>query len=151
MPDALVVEFAVRASAAHAFRMWTARCALWWPPAHTLSGDPAAIVFEPRAGGRIYERGPDGVEHPWGEVVEWSPPGLLRYRWHLFFTPEDATDVAVRFTEHDGGTLVRIDHGGWERLGPAGPARRERTGTVWAELGERFARAVSGPRGAAGR
>ena len=70
MIEPLVVEFEVQAPVAHAFRVWTERCGLWWPSSHTVSRRPAAIVFEPHPGGRIYERGPDGAEHEWGEVLD---------------------------------------------------------------------------------
>lgn len=143
MVEPLVVELEVRACPAHAFLVWTQRCAAWWPASHTVSGDPAAIVFEPRPGGRIYERAPAGIEHRWGEVLEWAPPSRLRYRWHLFFDPSEATDVEVTFTPTAGGTAVRIAQRGWERLGDAGPPRRERTGAAWAAITALFAEACA--------
>jgi uncharacterized protein YndB with AHSA1/START domain len=142
--EPLVFEFEVAAAPAHAFTIWTARCALWWPPSHTLSGDPARITFEERSGGRIYETGPDGVEYDWGSVLAWEPPTRLRYRWHLFFTPAEATEVELSFTPSGAGTLVRLEQHGWERLGAAGAARRERTHQVWATLAPAFARAATG-------
>lgn len=134
MAEPLVVEFEIAAAPAHVFGTWTDRCATWWPSSHTISGDPAAVVFEPRPGGRIYERGRDGTDHPWGEVLDWEPPTRLRYRWHLFFDPAEATDVEVTFAAVPGGTVVRIVQSGWDRLGDAGPPRRERTGQAWAAI-----------------
>ena len=131
MADALVVEFEVRVPPAHAFAIWTSRCASWWPARHTVTGDPAAIEFEPRPGGRIFERGRAGDEHDWGEVVVWDPPTRLRYRWHLFFEPDDATEVDVTFSPVGGRTAVRLEHRGFDALGPAGPPRRNRTREVW--------------------
>lgn len=90
------------------------------------------VTFEPRPGGRIYERTPEGVEHDWGEVLNWEPPRRLVYLWHLAFDRSDATEVTVTFTEVDGGTEVAIVHSGWERLGSAGPERRERNIAGWA-------------------
>lgn len=139
MVEPLVVEFEVRGPIGHAFSMWTQRCVLWWPPSHTISGNPAAIVFEPRPGGRIFERGPDGIEHTWGELLEWDPPRRLKYRWHLFFEAAEATDVEVTFSESDGATTVRLNQTGWERLGSAGPPRRTRTGQAWRAIGELYA------------
>lgn len=55
MIEPLVVEFEVDAPVAHAFDVWTRRCATWWPAGHTVSGDPSAITFEPSPGGRIVE------------------------------------------------------------------------------------------------
>jgi uncharacterized protein YndB with AHSA1/START domain len=64
--DPLVIEFEIAAPPARVFDSWTRQCATWWPRSHTISGDPAAITFEPRSGGRIVERGLDGGEHEWG-------------------------------------------------------------------------------------
>lgn len=145
MTEPLVVEFDVRATPEHAFETWTSRVQLWWPAAHTVSGDPAAIVFDPRSGGRIYERGGDGTEHLWGTVLDWAPPQRLRYRWHLFFDQAEATEVEVTFRAHGERTLVRLEQTGWERLGDAGPPRRTRTGQVWAGLTAGYARACEQP------
>lgn len=139
MSEPLVVEFDVRATPDVAFATWTERIGTWWPPSHTLSRDPAGIAFEPRPGGRIVERGPDGVEHPWGEVIAWEPPHCVRYWWHLYFDRAEATQVEVTFRAADGGTRVRIEQSGWEALGAAGAPRRERTQQVWGMLSAVFA------------
>lgn len=143
--EPLVVEFEVAASPEHAFDVWTRRTLLWWPPSHTVSGAPERIVFEPRAGGRIVEVAPSGEEHLWGEVLDWEPPARLRYRWHLFIDPSEATDVEITFRPAGGGTTVRLEQRGWERLGDAGPPRRERTGKAWAEITSRYARSCATP------
>ena len=123
----------------HAFAVWTERCATWWPLDHTISREPESITFEPLAGGRIFERGADGVEHEWGQVVAWEPPTRVAYRWHLFVDPSEATDVEVTFrSDGDERTVVRLEQRGWERLGDVGPSRRTTTGHAWAELSEIF-------------
>jgi len=67
-----------------------------WPPEHTASHEPGAeIVFEHRAGGRIFERTPPGDEIEWGEITEWEPPRRLRYGWHIATDPANATDVEI--------------------------------------------------------
>lgn len=130
----LVHELVVAATPEHAFRTWVERTGTWWPKGHTVSGDPAAVVFEPRPGGRIFERGPDGSEHEWGEVVRWEPPDRLEYLWHLFFPREEATRVAVAFVAEGGGTRVRLEQTGWDALGERGVERRERTVLGWAAV-----------------
>ena len=141
MIEPLVVEFEVRGSPARAFALWTERTALWWPADHTISGDTEDIVFEPFAGGRIFER--SGADcHDWGRVQVWDPPGSLGFSWHLFFTPEEATDVAITFSAIEAGTRIRITQTGWDRLGQAGPPRRERTGSVWTGLLSRLGAAI---------
>src|ERR671924_654356 len=132
--DPLVIEFEVGVPPAQAFDAWTQRCGTWWPPSHTISGDPAAIVFEPCAGGRIFERPRGGGEHDWGRVLEWRPPSRLRYRWHLFFDESEATEVDVAFRPQGTGTAVRLEQRGWEHLGAAGPPRRAKTGQAWQHI-----------------
>jgi hypothetical protein len=81
--------------------------------------------------GRIYERTAEGVEHDWGEVLDWEPPRRLRYLWHLRFDRADATEVEIVFAPAGEGTDVTITHRGWERLGAKGPERRERNRRGW--------------------
>jgi len=78
-------------------------------------------VIQGRAGGRIYERTADGVEHDWGEVTVWGPPTQLGYLWYLRQDRADASEVDIRFVALGANaTRVEIEHGGWERLGAAG-------------------------------
>jgi hypothetical protein len=62
----------------HAFEVWTTRLSAWWPKGHLASGDPdTLVILEPRLGGRIFERTPDGTEIDWGEITLWGPPSRL--------------------------------------------------------------------------
>ena len=130
----LEIAFTVECSPPHAFEVWAQRTSLWWPHTHSWSGEPGLrVTFEPREGGRIYERAADGTEHDWGEVVAWEPPHRLVYLWHLMFDRADATEVEVSFApEAEAATTVTIVHRGWERLGAEGPVRRERNRQGWA-------------------
>jgi uncharacterized protein YndB with AHSA1/START domain len=98
------------------------------------------VTFEPRPGGRIYERTPEGAGHDRGEVQVWEPPHRLAYLWHLRFDRADATRVEVSFAAAGDGTAVRIVHRGWERLGARGPERRERNRSGWAAVTEHHRR-----------
>lgn len=138
----LDVELVVAASPDHAFALWTARTSLWWPASHTISGNPARIVFEPTPGGRIYEQGPDGAEHPWGEVVAFDPPRRITYWWHLFFDRAEATLVDVTFEPVPDGTRVHLTQRGWDALGDQGPPRRERTAMAWSHIMQLFDQAA---------
>lgn len=141
--EPLVIEFEVGVPPSQAFDAWTRRCATWWPPSHTVTKAPAAITFEPCSGGRIFEHADDGVEHEWGKVLDWDPPSRLRFLWHLFFDPAEATEVELTFAAVGGGTAVRLEQRGWERLGEAGPGRRDRTQQAWSTITAGFARSVS--------
>lgn len=128
----LRITFDVECSPDHAFETWTRKATAWWPPQHTVSHEPGAtIVFEPRAGGRIFERTPGGREIEWGEVVEWDPPRRLRYLWHIATDPAHATDVSIAFNTAPKGTRIEIEHGGWERLGEIGEAWRNTNRAGW--------------------
>ena len=133
MIEPLRISFVVHCAPAHAFSTWTERAASWWPPEHTVSHERGAeIVFEPRAGGRIYERTGDGREIEWGRIVEWDPPSRLRYLWHIATAPANATDVEITFRPvSEAETRVDIEHGGWDRLGELGPRWREANVGGW--------------------
>jgi uncharacterized protein YndB with AHSA1/START domain len=140
--EALQLEFTVACPPERAFEVWARRTSLWWPHGHSVSGEPGlTVTFEPRPGGRIFERTPDGAEHDWGEVLVWEPPHRLAYLWHLRFDRADATEVEVTFAAAGGGTAVSIVHRGWERLGAKGPERRERNRRGWSGVTEHYRRA----------
>lgn len=135
----LVVELTVAASPEDAFDSWTEEATRWWPKGHTVSGDPVAIVVEPRVGGRIFERAGDGTEVDWGEVISWERPHRFAFHWHLFFARAEATQVELTFRPVAGGTCVRLEQRGWEALGNEGRVRRERTVHGWAAVTAPFA------------
>jgi hypothetical protein len=133
MIEPLRMSFVVDCSDEHAFATWTERATSWWPPAHSASHERGAvIVFEPRRGGRVFERAGDGQEFEWGEVVEWDPPRRLRYLWRIATTADNATDVEIRFHRlSESATRVEIEHAGWERLGGFGPEWRSVNTVGW--------------------
>jgi uncharacterized protein YndB with AHSA1/START domain len=142
--EPLELEFTVGCAAERAFELWAEQTTLWWPKGHSVSADPGLTVhFEPRAGGRIFERTPEGAEHDWGEVLAWEPPGRLVYLWHLRFDRSDATEVEVTFRTHVDGTLVRIEHRGWERLGAEAAERRERNLKGWTAVTQPYREACA--------
>jgi uncharacterized protein YndB with AHSA1/START domain len=142
--DPLELSFSVDCPPERAFELWAERTSLWWPSGHSVSADPGlTVTFEPRPGGRIYERTSDGTEYDWGEVIDYEPPHRLRYLWHLRFDRSDATEVEVTFTPLGAGTEVAIVHSGWERLGAAAEERRERNRRGWSGVIEPYRRAAT--------
>jgi uncharacterized protein YndB with AHSA1/START domain len=130
--EPLRVSFEVACPADHAFDTWTRRTSLWWPPAHTVLHDPKArIVFEPRPGGRIYERTAAGQEVEWGAITGWEPPRRLVYQWHIAADVASATEVEIAFIDLGERTRVEIEHRGWERLGERGQSWREANHAGW--------------------
>jgi hypothetical protein len=145
MTDILRISFDVARSPHHAFAVWTERIGMWWPPDHTVSGEPAAVVLEGQMGGRIYERTEQGEEHDWGVITMWRPPDLLAYRWHLGVGRESATHVAVRFSPlGETGTRVDVEQSDWEHLGAAADEVRSRNRRGWESLVPHFRSAAEG-------
>jgi hypothetical protein len=145
--EPLRLSYEVRCSAEHAFEIWTSRLSSWWPKGHSASGHPdTTVVLEPRLGGRIFERTPDGTEIEWGEITLWDPPHRLGYLWHIARDRADATDVSVTFVDV-GEAITRLDivHSGWERLGAPGQAWREANTAGWEALLPHFAAAAAAP------
>lgn len=135
MTEPLRLSFSVACPAGHAFDVWTRQISRWWPADHTATGAAGSeVVLEGRVGGRIFERTAAGEEIDWGEVTAWEPPRRLVYRWHLRRDRVDATEVEIAFRNGPGGTLVEIEHRGWERLGAAGPDWREANKGGWGGL-----------------
>jgi uncharacterized protein YndB with AHSA1/START domain len=143
--EPLELGFSVDCPVERAFDLWSRRMSMWWPSGHSVSADPGiTVTFEPRVGGRIFERTPTGEEHDWGEVLVWEPPRRLVYLWHLRFDRSDATEVEVSFEPAGAATEVMIVHRGWERLGSVAEERRERNRRGWEGVTERYRAACAG-------
>jgi uncharacterized protein YndB with AHSA1/START domain len=143
MTEPLELSFDVACAPEHAFAVWATRTSQWWPASHSVSAEPGlAVTFEPRPGGRIFERTRAGDEHDWGEVLAWEPPHRLVYLWHLRQDRADATEVEIRFAPASDGTTVTIVHRGWERLGARADELRERNQRGWAGLLPHYRAAV---------
>ena len=129
----LQFSFEVACSPEHAFDVWTSRMGTWWPTDHTVTGgDDVVVVLQSGVGGRIYERTAEGVEHDWGEVTVWDPPGRLGYLWHIGRERSTATEVQVRFVpQGKANTRIEIEHRGWEQLGTEGAEIRNKNQIGW--------------------
>lgn len=140
----LVKEVLVPLGPERAFELFTARIAEWWPlRTHSVAGELAALcAFEPHVGGRLYERAADGTESTWGTVLEWRPPTHLAVTWHPGRTPATEQQLRVSFVARGSGTVVRLVHTGWERLGAIGSTERDDYDTGWDYVLGFFTRAV---------
>jgi uncharacterized protein YndB with AHSA1/START domain len=119
----------VAAPRQRAFDVFTTGMTDWWlrDSHHIGEQPPEAVVIEPQAGGRWFERAPDGTECDWGRVLEWDPPARVLLAWHLGpqfnYDPDPAksTELEVRFlAEGPATTRVELVHHGFEVHGPAG-------------------------------
>jgi uncharacterized protein YndB with AHSA1/START domain len=148
-PDLMVRKTVlVKAPQAVAFEVFTSRMAGWWPMAshHIGKSDCADVVVEPRTGGRWFERGVDGVECPWGEVLSWQPPERVLLAWRLNaqwqFDPAFFTEIEVRFVAVDAHTTrVELEHRGLEAYGEAAAQMRDVLGSAngWGDMLDHYA------------
>jgi uncharacterized protein YndB with AHSA1/START domain len=129
--EAVRREITVAAPPERAFSVFAERFDAWWPRTHHIgAAEMEEAIIEPRAGGRWYERGVDGSECDWGEVLAYDPPRRLLLSWHLNGEwaydpdPAHASEVEVTFTPAGGGTRVVLVHRGFERTGATGDALR---------------------------
>ena len=137
MAEPLRMTFDVDCSARARLSRLDDRIDAWWPRGpHGDAGSPApGCVLEPRVGGRIYERTPDGTEHEWGEVTAWEPPRRLG----LPLAPAHAT-ATTRPTSRSGscrdgaGTRVEIEHPAGSGSGDGRRRWRERNVGGWTTL-----------------
>jgi hypothetical protein len=111
-----------------AFHRFTAEFSHWWPRrTHSIGGPRVAkVVFEPGAGGRIYEEHLDGRRFQWGLVLAWDPPRMVKFAWHPSRDPSTAQTVELRFEPANHGTRLTLIASDWEKWGPH--ARRARRG-----------------------
>ena len=142
----------VDASPERAFDVFTRGFSRWWPlESHHIGATMATeAIMEPRAGGRWFERDADGNECEWGFVTDFDPPHRVLLAWHLTPEwafdpdPEKATEVEVTFTAVEDGTLVELEHRGFEKHGKTGADMRDAVAAPggWADLMEMYAKAV---------
>jgi len=109
-----------------AFDVFTKQFGSFKPRDHNLLGgvDIAETVFEPRAGGYLYDRGVDGSECRFARVLAYEPPHrvLMSWQispqWQLESDPEKASEWEVRFVpETPARTRVELEHRHLDRHG----------------------------------
>jgi uncharacterized protein YndB with AHSA1/START domain len=141
----------VREEPALAFELFTQRLDTWWPlerfsrSADDFEGQGVKaerIEFQGRVGGRVLEHLSNGQVLPWAEVLAWEPPARLVLAWKPNSTANPSTELEVRFTPGEGGTLVELEHRGWERLGELAEQARAGYGTGWIGVLARYEEAV---------
>jgi uncharacterized protein YndB with AHSA1/START domain len=119
-----------------------------WPADYSLVEGESALVFEPTAGGRWYERGESGAECEVGRVRECEPPHRVLIAWQLSpdyeVDPEEPTDVEIMFEPEGAGTRVTLEHRGFEVHGDDAARMRESTGGEggWPMLLDLYAKAA---------
>jgi uncharacterized protein YndB with AHSA1/START domain len=122
--EAIKRNIKVQCSIDRAFRVFTEEMGTWWPlETHSIAVDQElgqkaeTLRIDTREGGRIEEVLEDGSTRAWGAVLAWDPPRRVVYGWKPNDRPTPPTEVEVRFSSQNDGTLVELEHRGWDRLG----------------------------------
>jgi uncharacterized protein YndB with AHSA1/START domain len=137
-----------------AFTVFTEEMASWWPPEHHIvESELAEMVFEPRAGGRVFDRGVDGSECQWARVLAYEPPDRVVIAWDINIEWEiepdhsKSSEVEVRFVpQGDGHTRVELEHRNLDRHGPGWEKVRDAVGSPggWGSTLEAYAARIRG-------
>ena len=142
-------EIVVEAPLERAFAVFTEDIGSWWPPEnHILEAELAEMVFEPRVGGHVYDRGVDGSECRWARVLAYEPPNRVLISWDI--TPQwqletdssRASEIEVRFVpEAPDRTRVELEHRNLERHGEGWEGLRDAVGSEggWGSCLQSFA------------
>ncbi len=120
-----------------AFSVFTDDIGSWWnPDHHILEAELAEMVFEPREGGHVYDRGVDGSECRWGRVLAYEPPSRVVFSWDIDTQWQLETDLArtseveVRFVAEEANrTRVELDHRNLDRHGEGWEQMRAAVGS----------------------
>jgi uncharacterized protein YndB with AHSA1/START domain len=137
--ESVVKKITVACTPDEAFRYFTADFSMWWPAAtHSVVASasefkdkPAAVIFEPRVGGRVFERTRSGEEHVWGTVLAWQPPVRVMFSFHPGRDDKGAQTVEVTFSRGAEGARVVLIHSGWEKLTDNAQQTRDRYNQGW--------------------
>jgi uncharacterized protein YndB with AHSA1/START domain len=151
--SSIVESLLVEAPIESAFTTFTNDIGSWWPPdRHVLKAELAAMVFEPRVGGHVYDVGTDGSECHWARVLVYEPPNRVVFSWdvnpywQIEQDPAKTSEVEVRFiSEAPNRTRVELEHRNLERHGARWEEMRAAVGSPegWAYNLRSFADRVS--------
>jgi uncharacterized protein YndB with AHSA1/START domain len=132
-----------------AFALFTEQFDSIKPREHNMLGvDIAESVFEPRKGGRIYDRGVDGSECQWAHVLAYEPPNRIVFswdigpQWQIETDPDKTSEVEVHFiSETPERTRVELEHRNLDRHGDGWESARDGVGgeAGWPLYLQRFA------------
>jgi uncharacterized protein YndB with AHSA1/START domain len=116
-------EVVVAAPVERAFSVFTNDFGAFKPREHNmLAVDIAETIFEPRAGGHLYDRGVDGSECRWARVLAYEPPDRvviswdITPHWQIETDPDKTSEVEVQFiAETPERTRVVLEHRNLDR------------------------------------
>ncbi len=115
----------IAASPEKVFHAYVEKINEWWPwqgksNRYTWapkSTEPSEIRFEPKLGGRYFERFKDGSEFEIGRITTYEPPSKLAFTWAGRDWPPGQSFFELSFDAEAGGTLLTLTHSGFEIFG----------------------------------
>jgi uncharacterized protein YndB with AHSA1/START domain len=136
---AVTTSVVVDVPQARAFKVFTDEIGTWWDPDHHLLPEGTTLtsmVFEPRAGGHVYDVVSDGSECRWSRVLAYEPPERVVFSWDINLQWEIETDlertseIEVRFiAEAPDRTRVELEHRNLDRHGDGWEQMRDAVGS----------------------
>ena len=151
--DATSVSTSVEVNAPieRAFHVFTAEIGTWWDEdKHILQAPLAEMIFEPRVGGNIIDRGVDGSECRWARVLAYEPPHRVCFswdintRWQIETDPAKCSDIEITFTETaPHRSRVVLAHRHLDRHGEGWESMRDAVSSGWSLT--RFAEIAAQP------
>jgi uncharacterized protein YndB with AHSA1/START domain len=134
----VTASITVDAPIERAFSVFTEDIGSWWPPDHhILEAELAEMIFEPRQGGHVIDRGVDGSECRWARVLAYEPPNRMVFswdvsaQWQLETNVAKTSEVEVRFvSEAPHRTRVEVEHRNLDRHGDGWEAMRDAVGSA---------------------
>ena len=146
MTSSVLVAIRVKATPERAFQAFTAEIGQWWrhnPELRFTPREPGVLSFDPGEGGRLIETREGGKVFEVGRISIWEPGRRLVFGWRpAGFTPEQHTEVEVRFEPVGDETRVSVEHRGWDTIPAEHVARHNmpealflrREGEWWQEM-----------------
>jgi hypothetical protein len=120
MTSKVYVALRVPANPLRAFEAFTQEIGLWWQADTLFQLTPLGdgkLAFEPGVGGRLLSTLDNGEKFEIGRVSVWQPGRQLVFTWRpTSFTPEQSTEVEVRFEGVGDETRVSIEHRAWDTI-----------------------------------
>lgn len=127
MTSQVYVALRVPANPQRAFAVFTDEIALWWQPSGLFQLTPRGdgrLAFEPGVNGRLFSTLSNGEQFEIGRISVWDPGKRLMFTWRpASFTPEQSTEVEVRFESVGDETRISIEHRAWDTI-PQGHVAR---------------------------
>lgn len=116
--SAVIVSLRVAASPEEAFDVFTGEIGAWWRPGALFQLTPrgdGTLSFQDRD--RLITTLPNGKVFEIGRVHVWLRGERLAFSWRqATFTPEQLTEVDIRFERVGAETRITVEHRGWDTI-----------------------------------